>query len=243
MPAAPAPHPNRTAAIRRRLVSYYGVPTPKPHGDPVGELVLTVLSQNTNDRNRDVAFCRIVERWPDWDAVRTAPVSELEEAIAPGGISKVKSARIAQILERVACDPLPEGADPEGRWRRSREIDLGWIETAPLEVSRDYLCSLPGVARKTAACVLLFSYGLPDIPVDTHVGRVGKRLGLFREQAGFDEMHDAISAWTPPGLAHAEHVNMLRHGRRICQKRAPKCAICPLVDICPSAEIFLATSS
>jgi endonuclease-3 len=91
--------------------------------------------------------------------------------------------------------------------------------------------------------VLLFAYGLHDVPVDTHVGRVGKRLDLFREQAGFDEMHDAISAWTPLGLAHAEHVNMLRHGRRICHKRAPECADCPLLDICPSAEFFLATSS
>jgi endonuclease-3 len=229
----PLPRPNRLRAIRRRLADHYGVPTPKPHHDPVGELVLTVLSQNTNDRNRDVAFSRIEERWATWEDVRAADVEELEAAIAPGGISRVKSARIKQILDRVATDPLPEGADPDGRWRRSREIDLDWIEHSPLEVSRDYLCSLPGVARKTAACVLLFAYGLQDVPVDTHVGRVGQRLGLFPEQAGFEQMHDMIAAWTPPGQAHAEHVNLIRHGRRLCHKRSPECGICPLADICP----------
>lgn len=221
--------------IRKRLRGYYGTPVSKPHRDPVGELVLTVLSQNTNDRNRDVAFSRLEERWSSWEEVRAAPVDAIETAIAPGGISKIKSGRIKQILERVATDPLPEGADPEGEWTRTHEIDLDWMEHSPLEVSREYLCTLPGVARKTAACVLLFAYGLPDIPVDTHVGRVGTRLGLFREKASFEEMHDAITLWTPPELAHEEHVNLIRHGRRTCHKRAPQCAACPLNDICPSA--------
>lgn len=223
--------------IRARLRGFYGVPTEKPHQDPVGELVLTVLSQNTNDRNRDIAFSRLEERWSSWEEVRAADVADIEAAIAPGGISVVKSGRIKQILDRVATDPLPEGADPEGRWTRSREIDLDWMMHSPLEVSRDYLCTLPGVARKTAACVLLFAYGLPDIPVDTHVGRVGTRLGLFREKASFEEMHDAIAAWTPPELAHEEHVNLIRHGRRICHKRAPQCAACPLEAICPKVGI------
>lgn len=235
--SATKPNPNTLRAIRSRLRAYYGIPVEKPHHDPVGELVLTVLSQNTNDRNRDVAFSRLEERWGSWEEVRAADVSEIEAAIAPGGISVVKSGRIKQILERVATDPLPEGADPDGRWSRRREIDLDWMMHAPLEVSRDYLCSLPGVARKTAACVLLFAYGLPDIPVDTHVGRVGTRLGLFREKASFEEMHDAIAAWTPPELAHEEHVNLIRHGRRICHKRAPQCAACPLEAICPKVGV------
>lgn len=224
--------------IRKRLRDFYGIPLAKPHRDPVGELVLTVLSQNTNDRNRDVAFSRLEERWNSWEEVRTAPVEAIEAAIAPGGISKIKSARIKQILDRVATDRLPEGADPNSHWQRSSEIDLDWMEHSPLEVSRDYLCTLPGVARKTAACVLLFAYGLPDIPVDTHVGRVGTRLGLFREKASFEEMHDAIAAWTPPELAHEEHVNLIRHGRRTCHKQAPQCGACPLNDICPSASAF-----
>jgi endonuclease-3 len=241
VPGAPTADLDRLAEIRQRLSDFYGAATPKPHGDPVGELILTLLSQNTNDRNRDVAYARLIERWESWEALRAAPVDAIEAAIAPGGISKVKSRRIAQILERVATDPLPEGADPEGRWQRRHEIDLDWIEHSPLEVGRAYLCTLPGVARKTAACVLLFAYGLHDIPVDTHVGRVGQRLGLFRERAGFAEMHDAIAAWTPEGLAHPEHVNLLRHGRRICHKRAPECASCPLRKLCPGAGALAAT--
>lgn len=231
------PDKRRMAAIRRRLRAHYGIPVPKPHHDPVGELVLTLLSQNTNDRNRDVAYTRVEERWDTWEAVRAAPVEEIEAAIAPGGISVVKSKRMKQILDRVATDPLPEGADPDGRWTRCREIDLDWMLHTPLEVSRDYLCTLPGVARKTAACVLLFAYGLPDIPVDTHAGRVGTRLGLFREKASFEEMHDAIAAWTPPELAHEEHVNLIRHGRNTCHKRAPDCPACPLRTICPKVGV------
>ncbi len=232
------PDESRLQEIRARLRDYYGIPLAKPHRDPAGELVLTVLSQNTNDRNRDVAYSRLEERWGNWEEVRAAPVEEIEVAIAPGGISKVKSARIKQILDRVATDPLPNGADPEQQWTRKRAIDLDWIETTPLEISREYLCTLPGVARKTAACVLLFAYGLPDIPVDTHVGRVGTRLGLFGEKASFEAMHDAIHAWTPPELAHEEHVNLIRHGRRTCHKRAPQCPVCPLNAICPSAGLF-----
>ncbi len=231
------PHKNKLNAIRRRLRAYYGVPVNKPHHDPVGELVLTLLSQNTNDRNRDVAYCRLEERWSSWEEVRAAGVEEIEAAIAPGGISKVKSLRMKQILDRLATDELPEGADPDGKWTRSREIDLDWMLHTPVEVSRDYLCTLPGVARKTAACVLLFAYGLHDIPVDTHVSRVGTRLGLFREKASFEEMHDAILAWTPEGQGHEEHVNLLRHGRRICHKRAPDCGACPLKDICPRVGV------
>lgn len=235
------PHHNRLRAIRERLRGYYGVPTPKPHHDPVAELVLTVLSQNTNDRNRDVAYSRLEERWPTWEQVRAAPVDEIEAAIAPGGISKIKSARIKLILDRVASDPLPAGADPTGIWQRAAKIDLDridldWMAVSPLDVSRDYLCTLPGVARKTAACVLLFAYGLPDIPVDTHVGRVGMRLGMFREGASFEEMHDTMLTITPTELAHEAHVNMIRHGRRLCHARSPQCARCPLRELCPSAD-------
>ncbi len=232
------PHPNRLRAIRRRLREYYGTPVPKPHRDPVAELVLTVLSQNTNDRNRDIAYSRLEERWSDWEQVRAAPVEQIEAAIAPGGISKIKSARIKQILDRVATDPLPAGADSRSRRQRAREIDLDWIAVSPLEVSREYLCTLPGVARKTAACVLLFAYGLPDIPVDTHVGRVGTRLGIFREGASFEEMHDTVLRITPSELAHEVHVNLIRHGRRLCSARAPQCPDCPLREICPGAGRF-----
>ncbi len=206
----------RVRRIRDRLRERYGVPCAAPHQAPVDELILTVLSQSTNDRNRDVAFLRLRERFPSWEAVRDAPLQEIEEAIRPGGISKVKSARIQAILTAIG-DPL----------------SLDWMRDAPLAQSRDHLCELPGVGRKTAACVLLFSFGLPDIPVDTHVSRVATRLGLLRPGAPFEELHDAMLALTGAGEELELHVNLLRHGRRTCHARSPACDDCVLRRMCP----------
>jgi endonuclease-3 len=211
------------------LREVYGKPLMKPHGDPLAELVLTVLSQSTNDRNRDVAYLRLRERLPTWEAVRDAPVAEVEEAIRPGGISKVKSARIQAILAAIAAHPR----DPRV------ELSLDWMREAPVSESRDYLVALPGVGRKTAACVLLFSYGLRDVPVDTHVSRVGTRLGLLRAGAPFAELHDEMLALTPPGEELELHVNLLRHGRRTCHARKPVCGECALARMCPSRGLFV----
>jgi endonuclease-3 len=216
-----APAPTRVARIRARLQDVYGVPVQPPHEDPLAELVLTVLSQSTNDRNRDVAFLRLRERFDTWEAVRDAPVPEVEEAIRPGGISKVKSQRIHDILMAI------EGAN------RVEGLDLGWMRDVPVVESRDFLCDLPGVGRKTAACVLLFSYGLRDVPVDTHVSRVGMRLHLLRPGAPFEELHDAMLALTPPGAELEFHVNILRHGRRTCHAQRPDCPSCVLRRSCP----------
>jgi endonuclease-3 len=217
------PSAARVARIRERLREVYGVPCQPPHEDPLGELVLTLLSQSTNDRNRDVAFLRLRRMVGDWDAVLAAPVPAIEEAIRPGGISKVKSQRIHDMLAAIAADN-PLGEAP---------LDLSWMEHQPVEISREYLCALPGIGRKTAACVLLFSYGLRDIPVDTHVSRVGMRLHLLRPGAPFDELHDEMLRITPPGAEHELHINLLRHGRRICHAQRPQCAICPLQRMCP----------
>jgi len=214
----------RVARIRERLREVYGVPCAEPHGDPLAELVLTVLSQSTNDRNRDVAFLRLRQRLPTWEAVRHAPVAEIEEAIRPGGISKVKSVRIRAILEAIeAGNPHAPGT-----------LDLSWMLDAPVAEGRAFLCSLPGVGRKTAACVLLFADGLRDVPVDTHVSRVGMRLHLLRPGAPFEELHDAMLALTPPGAELELHVNLLRHGRRTCHAQRPACGTCALRRLCPS---------
>jgi endonuclease-3 len=220
-----APVRPRVGRLRERLRDVYGVPCAPPHEDPLAELVLTVLSQSTNDRNRDVAFLRLRDRFDTWDAVRDAPVDEVEEAIRPGGISKVKSQRIHDILVAI------EAANP------AAGLDLGWMRDAPVAVSRDFLCALPGVGRKTAACVLLFSYALRDIPVDTHVSRVGMRLRLLRPGAPFEELHDAMLALTPPGAELELHVNLLRHGRRTCHAQRPACAVCVLRRSCPSSRV------
>jgi endonuclease-3 len=203
-------------AIRDRLRELYGIPQAPPHGHPIAELILTVLSQSTNDRNRDVAYLRLRERFPLWEQVRDAPLEEVEEAIRPGGISKVKSRRIQDILRAIG-EPL----------------DLDWLADAPVDEGRRYLMELPGVGRKTAACVLLFTFGLRDVPVDTHVARVGTRLRLLRPGAPFDELHDQMLAITPPGQELEFHLNLLRHGRRTCYAQRPDCPGCALRRMCP----------
>jgi len=214
----------RLRKITDRLATEYGRPVLRPHRAPVDELVLTVLSQNTNDRNRDVAYFRLRDRFPTWDAVAEAPVEEVEEAIRPGGLAPTKSVRIMQILEAIGDD------------------DLLWLEHAPLDEARDYLCALPGVGRKTAACVLLFSFGRPDVPVDTHVYRVGGRLGLWPAKAPLVKAHDELARLVGDDgeFAYEAHVLLIRHGRRTCVARAPRCAECPLRRICPEGRRRLA---
>jgi endonuclease-3 len=209
------------------------MPLMRPHGHPIAELILTVLSQSTNDRNRDVAFLRLRERLPTWEQVRDAPAGEVEEAIRPGGISNVKSSRIQAILRALTEDPGPVVDARRGA------LSLDWLADAPVARSRAYLVSLPGVGRKTAACVLLFAYGLRDVPVDTHVSRVGMRLGLLRTGAPFEELHDEMLALTPPGEELELHVNLLRHGRRTCHARSPACTECALARMCPSRRLFV----
>jgi endonuclease-3 len=238
----------RVLRVRDRLREVYGVPLMAPHEHPIAELVLTVLSQSTNDRNRDVAFLRLRTRFPSWQAVRDAPVAEIEEAIRPGGISKVKSVRIQAILRAIsetpapACDsPADSDSPPDERSRdaRSSELSLAWLPNVALADARDYLVALPGVGRKTAACVLLFAYGLRDVPVDTHVSRVGMRLHLLQDGAPFERLHDQMLALTPPGQELELHVNLLRHGRRTCHARSPECAGCALARMCPSRALFI----
>ncbi len=226
----------RVLRVRDRLRDVYGIPLMRPHGHPIAELVLTVLSQSTNDRNRDVAFLRLRTRLPSWEAVRDAPLAEVEEAIRPGGISKVKSVRIQAILRAMTERPgPPHGPEADAA---DGELSLDWLPDVELAEARDYLTELPGVGRKTAACVLLFAYGLRDVPVDTHVSRVGARLALLEDGAPFERMHDQMLALTPRGEELELHVNLLRHGRRTCHARSPECHDCALARMCPSRALF-----
>jgi endonuclease III len=202
-------------SIRDRLREMYGIPTQEPHRDPVGELVKTVLSQHTNDRNRDVSYAALLERFPTWEEVRDAPLDELEEAIRPGGLARQKAPRIQACLERLGDPP-----------------DLDWTETAPREESLEFLLDLPGIGRKTAACVLIFTWGIPEIPVDVHVHRVGGRLGLFPAKASFEKAHDEMLAIVPPEDAYEFHMNLIRHGRQVCRPK-PRCGECALRRMCP----------
>jgi endonuclease III len=222
------PDRRRVLRVRDRLREVYGTPLMTPHGNPIAELILTVLSQSTNDRNRDVAYLRLRRALSTWEAVRDAPLAEVEEAIRPGGISKVKSVRIQAILRAISDAPRDPG----------RELSLDWLPGVPVVEARDYLVALPGVGRKTAACVLLFAYGLREVPVDTHVSRVGTRLGLLRPGAPFEELHEQMLELTPPGQELELHVNLLRHGRRTCHARGPACGECALARMCPGRAAF-----
>lgn len=209
------PERRRVRAIRDRLREMYGQPLNRPHGRPIAELVKTVLSQHTNDRNRDRAFARLRERFPTWEEVRDAPVEGVEEAIRVGGLGRRKAPRIQAILERLGDPP-----------------DLDWTRTAPRGESLRFLLSLPGVGRKTAACVLIFTWDIAEIPVDVHIHRVGGRLGLFPPNASFERAHDEMLAIVDPEDAYELHMNLIRHGRELCRPR-PRCGECGLRRMCP----------
>src|SRR5687767_9019963 len=213
------PRRARVREIRDRLRELYGRPEARPHGEPVEELVRTVLSQNTNDRNRDVAYERLRGRFPTWDEVRDAPLDEIEEAIRPGGLAYTKAPRIQEILRRLDGD------------------DLQWLRDAPREEAIGFLVELQGVGRKTAACVLIFSFGRPEIPVDTHVERVGKRLGLISPRASLDQAHDEIRAIVDPEDAWELHINLIAHGRAVCRPQ-PRCDECALLRMCPHGRML-----
>jgi len=202
-------------AIRDRLREMYGRPVAHPHGHPIEELVRTVLSQNTNDRNRDVAYGRLRERFPTWEQIRDAPTGEVEDAIRPGGLAFTKAPRIQDILRGLGDDP-----------------NIDWLRDAPRDEAISYLVGLPGVGRKTAACVLIFSFGRPEVPVDTHVHRVGKRLGLISPRASFDRAHDELRSVIDSDDAYELHINLIRHGRLICRPQ-PRCPECALRRMCP----------
>ncbi len=204
----------RVRRIRDRLREMYGRPLNVPHREPVDELVRTILSQATSDGNRDRAFASLVERFPDWGEVRDAPVDEIEAAIRSGGLSRQKAPRIKQVLEGIGPD-----------------LDLDWLESADRDEAIDFLTSLPGVGRKTAACVQVFTWDHPEIPVDVHVKRVGERLGLFRPKASFEEAHDELLRLVDPEDSYEFHMNLIRHGRERCRP-TPRCGDCALIRMC-----------
>ncbi|HZU77858.1 MAG TPA: endonuclease III, partial [Dehalococcoidia bacterium] len=193
----------------------------RPHHDATSELVLTILSQHTSDRLSGQAFSRLLQRFRDWDDLRTAPVEEIRECIAIGGLAQQKAPRIKAVLEEVRG--------------RTGGYTLDFLASLPLEEARAWLRSLPGVGPKTAACVLMFALGRPAIPVDTHVYRVGRRLGLIPPRMNVDKAHAHVEARVPPEEAYAFHVGLIRHGRHVCTAQRPRCSECVLCDLCPSA--------
>ena len=228
---ARGPSPQKRAADRRkrrrladvvleRLGERYDHPTwAGPRLDAVSELVLTILSQNTSDTNSFRAFSALRDRYATWHEVLAAPTDELEEVIRPGGLAPTKSRRIQHVLAEVH-------AATGGTW------DLGFLATRPLLEARDWLVSLPGIGRKTAAIILLFGFGRPQLPVDTHVHRVATRVGMLAPRTPLERAHDLLEEVLEPNEMYAFHVELIRHGRDTCRAPRPICGLCPLTDVC-----------
>jgi endonuclease-3 len=210
-------------AVMERLEPLYGRPEHVPHGDAAAELVLTILSQNTADTNSGRAFTRLMRRFASWDDAANAPLDEVVAAIQVGGLAQQKAPRIQAALRAVQ--------------ERSPSFDLSFLREMDVEEARAWLRALPGVGPKTAACVMLFALGLPALPVDTHVERVAKRLGLVAEKRTAEQAHDDLAKLVNPGEYYRFHMLLIKHGRRTCIARRPACERCPLRPDCPSALV------
>ncbi len=224
-PGSAVPPPD-VREVHRRLRARFGPLDAPLQREPLEELVLTILSQNTNDVNRDRAFDAMRSRYPTWEVLASASPGDLAEAIKPGGLSNIKAPRILAVLHEI-------------RDREGGSLDLGWMRTAHSNRVLAYLTSLPGVGPKTAACVLAFSLRRPVIPVDTHVFRVAGRLGLLPPRTDPERAHAVLEAAVPPRLRVSLHVGMIRLGREICRAGRPQCERCPLQDLCPTAPTIL----
>ena len=212
----------RTIQVHKKLLAAYGEPTWRPHLDPVSELVSTILSQNTNDVNRDVAFDRLRARFPSWEQVRDADVQEVIDAIRPAGLANQKGPRIQEALRVIT--------------REQGELTLDFLADWPVADAKAWLSSIKGVGPKTAAIVLLFSLGRPAFPVDTHVHRVTKRLGLIGPRVSREKAHDELETLVPEKDYYPFHLNLIRHGRQVCTSRKPHCQDCDLRDLCAYYE-------
>ncbi len=212
--------------IINRLAPLYGEPVWRPHGDGMTELVLTVLSQNTSDANSGRAFMRLRSQFPTWEGLLAAPVQAVEESIQVGGLAKIKAPRIKAILAEI--------------WRRLGSFDLSILREMPQDDARNWLQSLPGVGPKTAACVLIFAFGRPVLPVDTHVLRVAQRLGLVPTKASATEAQQRLEAKLRPEEVYPFHISLIEHGRGLCRAQRPLCEECPLLDGCPFGQEYLA---
>lgn len=208
----------RAREILRRLEELYGVPEWRHRLGAMDELIACILSQHTSDVNSLRAFDRLTKRFGDWEAVIDADPRDVADAIRCGGLADSKAVRIQAVLRAIREE---HGA-----------ITLDFLKTQTDEEARAYLMSLPGVGPKTAAIVLCFALGRPVIPVDTHVFRVAWRLGLIEKRIGEAKAHDALQAIVPDDLVYAFHVLLIQHGRRICKAPTPRCAECPLTDLC-----------
>jgi len=203
------------------LEQEYGPRQWEPDRDPVDVLIGTILSQNTSDTNSGRAFAFLKASFDSWEDTAIARAEDIAEAIKCGGLSQIKAVRIKQVLGQIK--------------KKQGRISLDSLRTMDMAEAEEYLIHLPGVGFKTARCVLLFSLGKPSLPVDTHIFRVAKRLGLIDSKVSIDKAHGLLQQLIPTSKVYQFHVHMIEHGRRICRARQPRCNICILKGVCPSS--------
>ncbi len=206
--------------VLRLLRKEYGPREWQPGQDPVSSLIATVLSQNTSDTNSHRAFAALVKRFPGWESVAMAGAGELARTIRAGGLAEIKARRIKLVLHEIEME--------------RGNLDLSFLNELGLAEAKAWLRGLPGVGPKTAGCVLLFSLGRPAMPVDTHVYRVAKRLGLIDARTSVEKAHEILESLVPPKDVYEFHVLMVEHGRRTCKAQRPRCTQCVLRGLCPS---------
>ena len=204
--------------ITQNLEATYGIPVNDRPYPPLDELILTILSQSTTDINSRRAFKSLKDRFPNWESARRARQSSIAAAIKSGGLANAKSIVIKNALNEIQS--------------RRGDLNLSFLQTGPLGEAREFLTSLAGVGPKTAACVLLFSCGRNIFPMDTHILRITKRVGIVPEKNGDEQAHRLMEELIPPKKHYSLHVNLIRHGRQICRPQNPKCEKCSLIEHC-----------
>jgi len=209
--------------VTELLEGEYGHQEWQLSGEPVGVLIGTVLSQNTSDINSKRALDSLLATFGNWEVVARAPVERIAQAIKSGGLSRIKAVRIKQILNEIEEE---QGC-----------ISLDSLKAMSMSEAREYLLHFPGVGQKTASCVLLFALARPCLPVDTHVFRVAKRLGLIDSKVSVEKAHGMLQVQVPPSKVYQFHLHMIEHGRRVCHARQPRCGDCVLKERCPSSGI------
>ena len=204
--------------IAELLEDTYGYPTWRQHLLPVDELVSTILSQSTTDTNRDMAFDALKERYESWQEVRDAPLDDVIETIRSAGLANQKGPRIQAALQFIT--------------EQRGDISLDFLDEMDIEAAKAWLTQIKGIGPKTAAIILLFAFNKPAFPVDTHVHRVTKRLGLIGSKTSAARAHGELEAIIPPQEYYPAHLNIIRHGREVCSARGPRCEECPLTAFC-----------
>ncbi|MFN4217795.1 MAG: endonuclease III domain-containing protein [Candidatus Bipolaricaulia bacterium] len=209
----------RILQIAQRLEKHFGKLHWQSHGDPLDVLILTILSQNTNDQNRDRAYESLKRRFPTYESIVRAPTEKVAEAIKVGGLHQQKAQRIQELLKRIKKE---RGA-----------YDLSYLKDLSTEEAVKELLKFEGVGKKTAGVVLTFSLNKPYFPVDTHIHRITQRLGLVKKN---QDPHDVMNRLVPDGLKYQLHLHLIWHGRQTCKARKPLCDQCVIADLCPYAK-------